>query len=317
MESLNRLQCDFLYTLQVFRESEPSWINQVLVFLSEGGILLLPLLCAVIFWSVDKKKGLYIMHAFSFAFLLNGILKLAFCVYRPWVLDPRLVVAEAAVEEATGYSFPSAHSTMAAAILGGIAVAWPKKRSLTVIAIAVTAAIMFARMYLGCHTPVDVLVGAGLGVLFILVFRPVLKKDISDTSGDWKWVVLLLACCAATVLFVQLKSYPMDYVNGELLVDPELMKQDTFAAVGIMAGIAVGNFLERKYIHFEMPTSIGKAILRSLIGGVCFALLYAVIVKKLVAGLNPNIGKTIRYFVAIIFTTAVYPWIIKLCKGKL
>ena len=317
MNSLNQLQMDFLYALQILRVDGPSWLNRLLVFLSEGGVLLLPLFCAVLFWSVDKKKGLYVMHAFSFAFLLNGILKLAFCVYRPWVLDSRLFVAAEAAEEATGYSFPSAHCTMVASILGGTAVAWPEKRRMTVIAVVVTVLIMFARMYLGCHTPLDVLVGTGLGVLFILLFRPVLNRNTDDVSGDWKWLVLLLVCCLATVLFVQLKSYPLDYINGELLVDPEPMKQDTFAAVGIMSGMAVGIFLERRYIRFEMPSTLGKAILRGAVGSVCFALLYAVIVKKLVAGLNPNVGKTIRYFVTITFTTAVYPWIIKLSKGKL
>jgi len=330
--NLSQIQLDFLYALQNFRELGPAWVNKILVFLSEGSMLLLPLFCAILFWCADKKKGSYVIHAFCFAFLANGILKLIFCVYRPWVLDPRLYVAAEAVEEATGYSFPSAHCTMCVSILGAAAVAWPKKKVLTVIAVAMTAVIMFARMYLGAHTPMDVLVGTALGILFILLFKPVLNRNTDNTVGDWKRMVLLLACTAGTLLIIQLKSYPLDYLDGTsltylsghadylkegLLVDPEAMKVDTFSACGIMAGLAIGLYLERRFIHFEMPASIGKAILRGAIGGVVFALLYAVIVKKLVASLNPNLGKTIRYFVVILFTMMIYPWIIKCCKGKL
>ena len=40
--------------------------------------------------------------------LVNGFLKVTFCVYRPWIRDARVQPDGNAVTAATGYSFPAA-----------------------------------------------------------------------------------------------------------------------------------------------------------------------------------------------------------------
>jgi len=309
---------DLLYALQNIRETGPSWINTFLVLFSEGNILATPILAACMFWCGDKKKGRYIMTVFTFAFLLNGILKLTFCVYRPWILDARLYCAPEAVEEATGYSFPSAHCTMMASILGSIAYAYREKKWLTPFAIVVTAFMMFARMYLGCHTLLDVTVGVGLGLAFLFLLRPMLTRPYEEV-GTGKITLLLLAVLAlATALYTRFKGYPTDLAeDGSLLVDPYLMMQDTFAAIGVLIGVTVGNLLDIRCIRFPEADTGKKRLARGLIGGIGFALLYAVIMKKLMKPLDPNFGKFMRYLVSILWVTAGFPAIIKASKGRL
>jgi len=309
---------DLLYALQNIRETGPSWINTFLVIFSEGNILATPLVAATLFWLADKKKGRYILTVFAFAFLVNGILKLTFCIYRPWILDSRLYCAPEAVEEATGYSFPSAHCTMMSSILGAIAYAYREKKWLTPFAVIATAFMMFARMYLGCHTLLDVSVGVGLGLLFIFLLRPMLTKPYEEVGTDKVTLIVLAAVCIGTALYTRFKSYPMEYAaDGTLLVDPYLMMQDTFAAIGIMIGLTVGNLLDVKYCHFPAADTTLKKILRAIIGCAGFILLYSVIMKKLAASLDPNFGKFLRYLVSILWAAAAYPAILRKANGKL
>ena len=62
------------------------------------------------FWCVNKREGYYILITGLFGTILNQFLKLFCKVPRPWVKDPNFTVVESAVEEATGYSFPSGHT---------------------------------------------------------------------------------------------------------------------------------------------------------------------------------------------------------------
>ncbi len=43
------------------------------------------------------------------------------CAYRPWIRDVRVLPAGDAIKTATGYSFPSGHTTTATPIYGGLA----------------------------------------------------------------------------------------------------------------------------------------------------------------------------------------------------
>ena len=75
----------------------------------------------------------------------------------------------------TSYSFPSNHSTAAAALYGFLAyLVWhlaPQKWRGVVVALLVIIVLMigFSRMYLGVHYPTDVFGGFVIGTLFALV----------------------------------------------------------------------------------------------------------------------------------------------------
>ena len=90
------------------------WLSHFAV----SGLILLP---ALIYWCIDKKKGFFILTATSACLVVNSVIKLTACVYRPWIRDPRITPAGDAIKEATGYSFPSGHTAAAGPMLGGTA----------------------------------------------------------------------------------------------------------------------------------------------------------------------------------------------------
>ena len=77
---------------------------------------------ALIYWCVSKDFGTYLLRGFSGNRLVNGLLKVTVCAYRPWIRDARVVPYGDAITTATGYSFPSGHTMNAATIFGGGAV---------------------------------------------------------------------------------------------------------------------------------------------------------------------------------------------------
>lgn len=63
---------------------------------------------------------------------------------------------------------------------------------------------------------------------------------------------------ALSMVYIMVKPYPMDDVNGTLLVDPEKMKPDTISGITVTAAWLIGWFLERRRIRFENPADKRK-----------------------------------------------------------
>ena len=87
-----------------------------------GGETLFMLFMLVVFWCVDKNKGYFLMLLCFTGTAVNQMLKITFCIPRPWVLDPSFEIVESARAGATGFSFPSGHTQNAVGTLGGIAI---------------------------------------------------------------------------------------------------------------------------------------------------------------------------------------------------
>ncbi|MBQ0039741.1 MAG: hypothetical protein KBS64_04890, partial [Treponema sp.] len=99
---------DYLLYLQNLRETIPDWITDLLFYFSDfsAGVAAL-IVIAVIYWSINKRQGSYMLVSYSSAIFINNMIKAAACVYRPWVLNSDIHLAPVAVSTATGYSFPS------------------------------------------------------------------------------------------------------------------------------------------------------------------------------------------------------------------
>jgi len=145
----------------------------------------------IIFWCVDKRKGYYVMAVGFAGTMLNQIMKLSFRIPRPWVLDPQFPILEQAREAAAGYSFPSGHTQTAVGTFGCLAVSTEKKWwRITCVILAVMVG--FSRMYVGVHTPADVLAGAAVACLLIWLLRkPVLYGENRALKTTFAALILL------------------------------------------------------------------------------------------------------------------------------
>lgn len=155
------MDIDYLIFLQNLRESTGDFFSPFLSWVSKFAVGFWPIaIMCMVYWVFDRKGGKRILAGFGCGLLMNGLLKLVFCVYRPWIRDPRVEPYGDSKVAATGYSFPSGHSTFATATFGGVGV-WARKRNKVISCILFILVILtlFSRNYLGVHTPQDVIVG--------------------------------------------------------------------------------------------------------------------------------------------------------------
>ena len=148
----------FLLFLQGIRESVGAPLNMFFMNCTDFGNLPIVLfLIAILYWSLDKKLGEYLLVSLSFSRLANSFLKLTACVCRPWVADSRLHPYEGAVESATGYSFPSGHITSSTILFIGSIIRGNLTKGLQFLFIFCLLLMAFTRCYLGVHFLTDVI----------------------------------------------------------------------------------------------------------------------------------------------------------------
>lgn len=276
-----------------------------------------PLLGAVIFWCISKEAGSKVLFALCTGDLATNTVKLTACVYRPWIRDSRLHVAEAAREGATGYSFPSGHTTGATATFGMTAIWKRDRRKLAAVLVGLIFLAGFARNFLGAHTAADVITALAVGAVSIGFVCFWYGKLGSDGAGEVAVLIGYLVCAALVLIYVSLRSYPMDLgADGMLLADPNVMRADAFSSAGMLTGWVVGWFIERRWIRFRVEGSTKEKVLRAIFGVLLFGLLYKVIMKKAVARLALGLGAFIRRFVSFFFLSCLYPGLIGISQKR-
>lgn len=220
------------------------------------------------FWCVDKAMATFVGINFAFGGLLNQALKNTFCIYRPWIRDPRMVPSEAALPDATGYSFPSGHTQSAFSVYGGLGwKAREKSRAVFVLMFVLSVLVAISRCYLGVHTPQDVIVGAVEALVVLALVERLMSWAEAKDGRDIVIAIVLVVLSLALLAYATLRPYPLDYVDGELLVDPTDMIKDCYKMSGAVIGIGVGWVAERRLVGFSTEgIGIPERIMRFLVG---------------------------------------------------
>lgn len=214
----------------------------------------------IIFWCVDKDKGYFVMTVGFLSTMINQFLKLTFRVPRPWVLDPNFTILEQAREAATGFSFPSGHSTSAVATFGSIAICaenkWVQRSCM-----AVCVLVPLSRMYLGVHTPWDVLVGALTAMMLIGMMKPMAWGLQDSAMKDIFSFAFVLALC----MLIYARFFPFSIAESELH-NLESGVKNGYTMVGCLAGVLITWPLEKKYVKFETKAVWWAQILKAVLG---------------------------------------------------
>ncbi len=312
------MDTQFLLLLQNLRELSGGYLNSFFTFITTISVdqwVVVPSL--IVFWVVDKKKGLIMLFSNAISRYFVGLTKTLFCVYRPWINHPEIKPLEEVMAGASGYSFPSGHAVSAGSFYGALIRMFRKNRGICIFCGFMIFLTMFSRNFVGVHTPQDVVVGCVLGLSAALLGEKLLNWIEAHPDKDWVVLVVVIIISAIVLAIIRYKQYPMDYVNGELLVDPKKMTVDGFKDPGLGFGLIVGWFLERRFVNFSIECTSEQKLLRAMVG----ALAYTFILTAIVNPLGKSIGIGIVHFAlqageSILFMT-VYPMIFTAVEKKL
>ena len=307
------MDIDILLALQEFRNGIGSCLTSFMSKMSFIGEMNTVLgIIALIYWGVNKNYGKYFLMGWSGNRIVNGLLKVTACAYRPWIRDARIVPDSGALATATGYSFPSGHSMNAASLYGGGTIRKEFSKSLRIVLGIILVLIAFSRNFLGVHTPQDVLVGAGVGVLVMWLTIRLIEWVEKHPGKDLLVMGVGIAISVGVAVFAAVKSYPVDYNEaGELLVDGAKMASDTFKGVGWCIGFFVGWVLEKRYIDFSTDVPMMTRITRLTIGMLGFyivSLVLVPVIKNCISGVG---GTIISCFIQMFFVVFLFPLCMK------
>lgn len=306
------MDIEYLLWLQDLRDASGTWLPDLMIAITKVAVGAVPLaVICLVYWIFDRQIGKRIIGGLVAGLFMNGLLKLIFCTYRPWIRDSRIKPYGDVIATAGGYSFPSGHTTCASACYGGIA-KWQRRKGHIVPFIliwAFVALIMFSRNFLGVHTPQDVLVGFVVTMLLMdLVYHLEAWTDADPDKRDVIVMVAGIAISIAAAIFYLVKPYPTDYAaDGTLLVDPAEMINDSFKGIGLMVGYVVARYFERRGFDFE-----GELTRRERAVSAVVALIPLVIAYKAAESLLPQLigtacSNVVIYGVLLLYVMVAVP----------
>lgn len=276
-----------------------TWTSILSFFSIFGEELVLILILGFLYWSYDKRLARTVGLTVIMGLVWNTMTKNIVMRRRPYfdhegIRILRVVDPEADIYNITaqGYSFPSGHSTNAAAVFASMAVNL-RKHWFTVIAIAIPLLAGVSRFVVGAHYPTDVLAGWLLGIICVLAIQ-LLQSRIKNT-------LLLYGILLATAVpgFFFCKS------------------ADYFTAMGLLVGFCGGTLMEERYVRFENTRKPVLMIAR-LLGGLAIYFLLSAVLKMPFSKEFLTCGSTAallvrsaRYAIIAFVEFGVYPMLFK------
>lgn len=268
---------EFLQMLQSF--STPALDTFFLVISALTGELVYFLILGYFYWCRDKKSAFSAAIIMIGSFTVNCGLKNLFKIPRPFEYAP---VRQIDVKTGYGYSFPSGHAQLSTTF-AGVSSAMLKKRWAYISGVALVVLTGLSRMYLGVHTPVDILFGIITGAAVTALGLLILKNDryIAPVS-----VIVVVATIILSV------------ITGD---------EDLYKMSGMATGFVAGYFADCHFIHFDTSGTRIRKLVRFITGVVLVAL-----VKVCISAIFAD--KFIQYAAIGLTFTAIIPLLCKFEK---
>ena len=231
------------------------------------------------YWVIDKSFGRRLIYLLAISSYINAFFKNWFDLPRPYDVDPRVV----GFAEHTDYGLPSGHAQLGVTLWGYAA--WIYRfvgRWVIPAAITLILLMMFSRLYLGVHFLADVIIGAALGLIVLLLwirFEPALSM-LPRRLGDP--LTLGLGIIIPIILLFVVPDGPDGYPTEAAATNS-----------GVLLGINLGFFYEARRTRFSSSGAWRQYVGRYVLG--------LVLVVAVWAGLRVIFGQVeAGHFVSII-----------------
>ncbi|MBM7062782.1 phosphatase PAP2 family protein [Pseudomonas sp. UL073] len=245
------------------------------------------------FWGWNK-------HTFFRLLLLIGISAWLNALFKDIFQDPRPPL-ELRLDDRVGdsYGLPSGHAQLAVVLW--LWLAYEVRRLWCWVACAlICLGVCLSRLYLAAHDIEDVLVGALLGGVTLVIAARV--KDLAwwrEAHVGWHVLSILVIGGGSLALWPALEA--PDYVP---------------LFVGLLIGAALGWRVEGRLLDFGAAPQVWRRVLAALLGALGFILLQKVLkVVEAQLGLPAEYWQGLRGLLMGLFVTLAMPWL--LVKARL
>ncbi len=288
---------DFLWKLSEIRTP---FLNSVFEFFTLFGeeAFVLVIMC-VLYWCVNKNLTYRIGMSFFFSGLAAQELKIICRVPRPWIKDPAFKPLESALETATGYSFPSGHTQTAASLYTTVFLN-ERRKWIKAAMVLLVLGVGFSRMYMGVHTPADVVCALIISVVCTASINAIMDRSTgkrADLSLSAALGVFSALCVVYAVIMHRNGSIETEYVN------------DLAKMAGAALGFAFSFYAERNHINFcEKSAKPWQSVVKPALGIAVLLVIKSALKPIFGQGM---LGGFLRYFVMLLWAMCLYPLIIK------
>ncbi len=278
------MDLNIVKSLQMLRNPVTDWVVYMLTQLGDQYAFII--LAVILYWVYDKKYA----HKFAFTYMISALFNTAIKEMikrpRPYVAYPNDVSTEAKWLT-DGYSFPSGHA-QAAGVLGYTAYDLSKRfrmRWIWWVGIFILVMVPLSRIYLGQHYLTDVVVG----VLLSFGIAHVTFKLV-DRMNDREELYTLIPIPIFLVLMIFIQNHTF------------------YIASGAFIGFAVGYFLEKRTVDYDVKNKPLIQVLKVLLG-----LIVTLAIKEGLKFVFPDllVFDFIRYFLIGVWVAYGAPLIYK------
>lgn len=276
-------EIEIIRFIQQFRTPFLDKLFEFITVVGEDSFITLFL--ALLFWCINKKFAYKLGIAYMSNGIINVSLKETFKIPRP-IGQPG--VQSFRTETAGGYSFPSGHSQSTSSAVTSIMTEL-KKKWCYVVGFIIIFLVALSRLYLGVHTLKDVIVGALIGVSWVLVSNKIF--DYIDYSKKNYLMLIYLIPTALGMIFFRTSTF--------------------YKAAGVLTSLIIGYIIDSKYINYVTKAPLWKQIIKYAIG--ISVLLF---LQKYIKILLPPVlfSGFIRYFIMGMWVFVLSPLLFAILK---
>lgn len=255
-------------------------VFQLITMMGEDTFFML--ITAVIYWCIDKELG----YRLGFVTLTSATVN---CGIKDLLKVPRPIgepgIRSLRVQTAEGYSFPSGH-TQNTTTLWTFFMLQFRRSWLYIIGILIIFLVGLSRLYLGVHTPLDVVGGMAIGTFWVVVW-----SSVYELSRKQKGKSILIGTVALALIGL-LAFKDANY----------------YKVVGALTGLLIGYLVEPRFIDFKEKASFPNQMVKVVFG---LAVVYALRLFLKSALPEVLISDYFRYLILLLWITIAAPLLFK------